>query len=80
MMKEILLQMFQNTEVGYDKEKDRFTGVVTLPDKVLDAALSAIKEELLRKLPWKKRQDNNGSIGFNDCLSKVQKIIEEACK
>jgi predicted nucleic acid-binding protein len=58
-------------------------------EEIINQALASIKAELLGKLPPRKinRIENNTEIvdedyelGFNDCLSSIQKIINEACK
>lgn len=42
-LRKVLLNMFQNVVVGYDKKADRFTGLVELPDKVINQAEADIK-------------------------------------
>jgi len=43
-IKEILLKMFQGVKVEYDKKQDRFTGIATLPDSVLNRAIEEFVE------------------------------------
>jgi len=80
--REILLKTFQKIEIDYDKERDRFTGVVTLPDGVLNQALSEIdalvpkKKEELKDCGYNhpQRAENRG---YNQAIDKTHKIFNK---
>ena len=64
-IREILLQMFQKAKVDYDNKQDKFTGVFTLPDKVLDQAEAEIEKEFQRRLTERVNSERIEKIIYN---------------